>query len=500
MNELLRLDALEIARRIRDREVSPVEVVDVHIKRIEQVNPMLNAIVWTTFDRARDEARRAEQRLMRGEVLPLLGVPFTVKEMIALEGCPNAAGSWHRRNAIARRDATAVSRLRAAGAIALGVTNQPEMGLWIESDSALYGRARNPWDLARSPGGSSGGEGAIVGAGGSPFGVGSDAGGSIRLPSFYCGIAGHKPTSGLVPLSGHFPFVLDEEHPRHGPPPSGVVVGPMARSARDLMPLLRIMAGPDGIDPHAREYAPGDPSLVDFRGKKVLVMDDPHFRWASRTDREISSAVRAAASVLQERGAIVESWSHPLVFEALGIWRAVFTEGRNDERASVLLGYGNPVVLRQEIARWAFGRPRHSVSALALIASEELLPKPRGTGRTLREKARTLLSALESALGPSGVLLLPPHPRVAPRHATSFLRPFDWAPTALFNALGSPATAVKTGMSREGMPLGVQIVGRGGEDHVTIAAGIAIEEALSGFVVPTVAPRAKRPRWRRVVS
>lgn len=498
---LLRLDALELARLVRRREVSARELVEAHIARIEEVNPHLNAIVWTCFDRARQEARAADERLLRrgrGELPPLLGVPFTVKEMIALQSCANSAGSWHRRHAIARRDATAVARLRDAGAIALGVTNQPEMGLWVESDSALYGRAHNPWDLARTPGGSSGGEGAIVGAGGSPFGVGSDAGGSIRLPSFYCGVAGHKPTAGLVPLTGHFPFVVDEEHPKHGVPPRPVVIGPMARSARDLMPLLRIMAGADGVDPYVDGAALGDPARVDFRGKKVLLLDDPRFRWSSRTDPQIAAAVRAAARVLELRGAIIQRWSHPLAYEALAIWRAIFTEGREHERAAETLAYGDRIGLGRELARWALGRPRHSAAALVLVASEQVLPRPRGTGRRLREAARAMRAELEAKLGPEGVMILPVHPRVAPRHATSFLRPFDWAPTALFSALEMPGTAVNAGLSREGLPLGVQIVARRGADHASIAAGIAIEEAIGGFALPDVGRRSSRRRPARV--
>ncbi|MGZ5967529.1 MAG: amidase, partial [Polyangiales bacterium] len=303
-SELLTVPAMELARRIRAREVSPVEVVEAHIRRIEHVNPALNAVVFECFERARTEARAAERTAMKRDAPPLLGVPFTVKEMAGLEGCPHSAGSFHRRHVRAKKDGAAVARMRAAGAIALGVTNQPEMGLWVDSDNAVYGKARNPWDPARSPGGSSGGEGAIIGAGGSPFGVGSDAGGSIRMPAFFCGIAGHKPTSGLVPLTGHFPFV-DEPHPHHGPPPRQVVVGPMARTASDLLPLLSLMVGPDAVDPYVGSQVDLGAGEIDFRGRTVLVLDDPVFRLASRTDEAIRREVHRAAEVLRERGARV---------------------------------------------------------------------------------------------------------------------------------------------------------------------------------------------------
>jgi fatty acid amide hydrolase 2 len=496
MPELLRMGALAIAARIRKREVSPVEVVEAHIARIEQVNPRLNAVVWSCFDRARDEAKRAEKRTR--DLGPLHGVPFTVKEMIALESCPNAAGSWHRRHARATRDATAVARLRAAGAIPLGVTNQPEMGLWTESDNVIYGRANNPWDVSRSPGGSSGGEGAIIAAGGSPFGLGSDAGGSIRLPAFYCGIAGHKPTGAIVPLTGHFPFVVDDDHPSHGPPPRYVVIGPMARSARDLMPLLAIMKGPDGVDAYVeRDVELGDPATVDFRGKRVLVLDDPRFRLASRTDPALADAVRNAAKVLEARGAIVEPWSHPLLFEAMAIWRAFFTEGRPEQTAASTFAYGGTFAMQREIIRTVLGRPRHSMSSLAVVLGERLAPKPRGTGETLRRRARAMREELEQKLGPEGVLVLPPHPRVAPRHRTSLLRPLDFAVTAIFNALENPATVVRTGFDRDGLPLGVQIVARRGADHVSIAAAIALEEDLGGFVVASERSGERAPELHR---
>lgn len=482
MRELLVAPALELAAKVRRREVSPRELVDLHLRRIEEVNGTLNAVVALCAERARDEARRAEERLARGgDLPPLLGVPFTVKEMAGLEGCPHTAGSWHRRAAICKRDGTAVKRLRDAGAIALGVTNQPEMGLWVESDNVVYGRARNPWDPKRSPGGSSGGEGAIIAAGGSPFGVGSDAGGSIRLPSFYCGIAGHKPTSAVVPLTGHFPFCIDDPHPMHGPPPRQVVVGPMARSARDLLPLLKIMAGPDGVDPYVHGDVRIGDANVDFRGRKVLVLEDPVFRMASRTDPAIAAEVLRAADVLSSRGARVQPWSHPLLVDALAMWRACFAEGREGQSGTDAFAYGHAFQLGREIARHVVGRPRHAVSTVAFVAFERLMPKPRGTGNTARGRAKALRVALEEALGPNGVLVMPPQPRVAPRHHGTMLRPFDWAFTALFNALELPVSAVRTGFSAEGLPLGVQIAARRKADHVAIAAAVAIEDAIGGF-------------------
>jgi len=217
---LLFRSATELARMIRDREVSSRDVVEAHIRRIEEVNPSLNAVVATRFDDAREEARRADVLISRasapGDVSPLCGVPCTVKEAFALEGMPNTGGLLSRKGKVARQDATTVSRLRSAGAIPLGVTNVSELGMWVESNNLVYGRTASAHGRRRTSGGSSGGEGAIVSAGGSPFGLASDIGGSIRVPAFFNGVFGHKPTGGLVPNSGQFPLA-DGRPPRGGP-------------------------------------------------------------------------------------------------------------------------------------------------------------------------------------------------------------------------------------------------------------------------------------------
>src|SRR6202011_2168840 len=176
---------------------------------------------------------------------PLLGVPFTVKESIAVRGMPNSAGLVARQGLASEDNAPAVQRLLDAGAIALGVTNTSELTLWIESNNRVYGQTSNPYDGTRTAGGSSGGEGAAVGSGGSPFGIASDIAGSIRIPAFFCGVFGHKPSAGLVPNSGLYPPAPGESGRMLG-------TGPLARRAEDLMPLLRIIAGPDGQDPLAR--------------------------------------------------------------------------------------------------------------------------------------------------------------------------------------------------------------------------------------------------------
>jgi amidase len=205
-DELIYASATVLAQAIRSKKVSAVEVVNAYLQRIEEVNPTLNAVVQLTADAARAQAREADAAQARGEGKgPLHGVPITIKDMIETAGVICTSGTKGRASCVPPRDATIVARMHAAGAIILGKTNTPELGVAPETDNLVYGRTNNPYDLSRTPGGSSGGEGAITAAGGSPLGLGSDGGGSIRIPAHCCGIVGIKPTSGRVPRTGHFP-------------------------------------------------------------------------------------------------------------------------------------------------------------------------------------------------------------------------------------------------------------------------------------------------------
>ena len=232
-----------LATAIRERQVSSLEAVDACLARIEAVNPHINAVVRLAAD-ARDRARAADATLARGDATgPLHGVPFTIKDSMDTAGVVTTAGTVGWRDRVPDRDATVVARLRAAGGILVGKTNTPEFTWANETDNDVYGRTSNPYDLDRSPGGSSGGSASIVAAGGSPFDVGSDSGNSIRQPAHLCGVAGIKPTSGRVPRTGHWPG------------PGGLFesftqLGPIARRVEDLALVLPLIAGPDGEDPH----------------------------------------------------------------------------------------------------------------------------------------------------------------------------------------------------------------------------------------------------------
>src|SRR5262245_3715876 len=310
------LSAVRLAELIRLRKMTSREAVDAHIALAETVNPRLNAIVRTRFDEARREADAADAKtasVPASELPPFHGVPCTIKECFEFTRMPNSAGLLRRKDVVATKDATAVERLRHAGAIPLGVTNVSELCMWMESTNRVYGRSNNPYDPTRIVGGSSGGEGAIVGSGASPFGLGSDVGGSIRGPAFFNGVFGHKPTPGVVPNTGQFPNAENEQR-------EYLCTGPLTRHAEDLFPLLRILAGKDGVDPAVRDVKLGDPAAVDWKGRRaVLVTGNGRLRVSD----DMRAAAEKAARALEARGATVVEKTFPALRQQFDVWSAM---------------------------------------------------------------------------------------------------------------------------------------------------------------------------------
>lgn len=482
MNEVLSLSARAMAAGIRDRSLSVEEVVDAHIERIREVNPALNAVVGTRFEQARREAGAAQQRLAHGdtrELPPLLGVPCTIKEFLGVEGMPQTGGILARSHVEARHDAAVVRRLRRAGAIVLGVTNVPEAGLWHETNNPVYGRTHNPHDLRRTCGGSSGGEAAILAAGGSPFGLGSDTGGSVRIPAGFCGIASHKPTGGLVPNTGHFP------HPPRGLTDVPMVTGPMARHVEDLELVLEIIAGPDGIDPTCRRGRLGAPEPLEASGLTVYPVVS---NGRTRPTPEIEAAVWKAAKALQDRGARVAAWPGPDLSRAFEMWAALLAESGERYDHVVSAGRARPNPLAQ-LLRWPVGRATHSGGVIALLLLERALGLlPSGLG-ALVDEARRLREAMDRTLGTTGLMIHPVYPRTAPRHRAIALRnPLDVGCTTLFNVTEGPVTVLRVDSDPRGLPIGVQIAAARGQDRLTLAAARVLE-ALFG------APAPIEPRW-----
>lgn len=477
MSDLLHLSATQLAARIRSGEVSSAVVVEAHIERLRQVNPILNAVVVERIADARLEAANADREIAAAraagtldQLPPFLGVPCTIKESFHFAGMPNTSGLVSRVGLKVAEDAPTVARLRAAGAIPLGVTNTSEVCMWMESYNRVYGLSRNPYDPSRTVGGSSGGEGAIVGSAASPFGLGGDVGGSIRMPAFFNGVFGHKCSPGLVPNEGQFPG------------PSGNIdrhlsTGPLCRRAEDLEPLLRIMAG-DGAD----QLKPV--GNVDVSRLRVLQFAR---ELAISPDADQMGARDRAVQALMARGARVEAVHLPLMAKARDLWTAMLaTAGSEHTFADHLFGSRSPVPALKEFGKLALKRSDHTFP-LVVLALFERLPEltPARTAK-LRAEALTLKAQLEDLLGDDGVLITPTYPTVAPKHHKALLPPFNFVNCAVFNALSLPVTAVPTGLNAAGVPTGVQVVAKEGNDHLTLAAALALETALGGWAYPVV--------------
>lgn len=471
------MSAAEMARCIRSGELRSREAVDAHITRIERVNPVINAVVADRFEAARAEADAADRRV-RDEgpdgLPPLHGVPCTVKECFAFPGMPHTSGLVSRKGTTAESEATPVSRLRAAGAIPLGVTNLSELCMWLESDNRVYGRSNNPYDPTRIVGGSSGGEGAVVGAGGSPFGLGADIGGSIRMPAFFNGVFGHKPTGGLVPSTGHYP-ISENEALRY------LTTGPIARRAEDLMPVLRLLAGPDGLDGGCLELELGDPDDVDVSSLRVLDVADDGGR--TPVSEDLRAAQRRVADHLASIGCDVRRTRIDELRYGLEIWSSLM-DAAAETSFSTLLGGGKPIPVLRELARWATGRSPHTFPALGLAALEKLVALVPDHAEEMARRGLEIRSRLADLIGPSGVMLYPSYSEPAPKHGRPLLPPTRWVYTAVINALELPSTQVPLGLNHHGIPLGVQVVGTHGEDHVTIAVARELERAFGGWVFP----------------
>jgi Asp-tRNA(Asn)/Glu-tRNA(Gln) amidotransferase A subunit family amidase len=474
MSELNFLTAGEMAEGVRDGRISPVELVDAHIARIEQVNPKLNAFVHTDFERAREQARGAEAAAMasRGKLNalgPLHGVPISMKSSIDVAGYPSECGSRLRKGIVATSDAPLVSRLRAAGAIILGSTNVPEFLMAYETDNLIYGRTNSPWDLERTPGGSSGGEAAAIAAGCSAGGVGSDGGGSIRIPAHYSGICGLKPTPGRVPCTGHFPASA-------GPFTFLGVVGPMARTVSDVERLFEAIAGPDPGDPSSAPVLPRRWKADEIRKLRVAYFEDDG---ATPVTPETATGVRAAAEALRQDGFQVAEWRPENLDRVWKLWFNLF--GRAGQMAFSPMQEGREADLSPTYRDF-----RARVAAEPPLGAMELL-------NTLLERDVLRLRFL-ARMEEFPILLCPVCAIPAFRHGErewsvagrklEYLKAMGYS--QWFNLLGNPGMSVPVGRSPEGLPIGVQVVGRPWEEEAVLAVAAQIEKSAGGFRRPPV--------------
>ncbi|MBI4609271.1 MAG: amidase [Candidatus Rokubacteria bacterium] len=451
------LPATELVALIRSRKVSPVEVTDAVLARIERLNPMLNAFCTPTPELARRAAKEAEIAIMKGEPVGLLcGVPVSIKDLVFTRGVRTTGGSRIYADFIPEEDAVAVERLRGAGAVLLGKTNTPEFGHKGVTENPLFGATRNPWNPDRTPGGSSGGAAAAVATGLGPLALGTDGGGSIRIPAAFSGIYGFKPSFGRVPQHPGFPGWETLSH-----------TGPMARTVRDAALMLDAIAGPDERDRHSLPAAPGSYlAACDEPVRGLSVAWSPDLGYAA-IDPEVGRIAQAAAAVFESLGCHVEAvnpgWENPE--EIFSTLVAAETFAALADKIDAWRDRMDPTLVR-------FLERGRSVTAVDYIRASH-----RRTAYWL--DVQGFLARFDLLLTPT--LAVPPFAigTLGPREiAGERVSPLGWLPfTYPFNLTGQPAASVPAGFTADRLPVGLQIVGRRYADRTVLAASAAFEAA-----------------------
>ncbi len=455
------LTAATCLRRLEAGELSAVELAGETLERIEAADRELNAVAALDGDGVLAAAAAADAARRAGSSAPLLGLPLTIKDTIAVAGMPFRSGSLAREGHVAASDSTVVARLRAAGAIVAAKTAVPEYAWSYETESALQGRTLNAFDPARTSGGSSGGEGALIGAGASIAGLGTDGGGSIRVPSHYYGIAGLRPTAGLVPETGGWPTTRD----------TGmldmVCIGPMARSVDDLALLLGTIAGRDGHDPFVSVagYA-GNHRDVALSSLRVGFYAQDGV-WPTSTETE--EAVRHPARTLEDAGAAVEEIVPPPLEEAEDVFfRMMAADGGARARADLAPAKG------RHIDQMLFVLELAKDFAVSAEGFFELL----GRWELLRSSMRTFIGGYDVVLSPVTPAPAPLHGCQPGDEPLESYRP--WVNVMAYSIAGTPVAVVPAG-SQQGMPIGVHLAANPFADHIALAAAAAVEAALGGY-------------------
>ena len=460
------LTAVEMAARIRDKSVSPVELVQAHLDRIDELNSKLNAFVYLADD-VLERAKAAEASLMRGDEIGLLhGVPYSLKDCVEVTGLPLTLGSNLFRDNVSSSTAPLAARLHDAGGILLGKTNMPEFALWWETDNTLFGRTDNPWDVERTPGGSSGGEAAAIATGMSPLGVGTDLGGSIREPASFCGIAGIKPTLGRVPYTGVEPQTLLR----------AIHAGPMARTVEDVALGLSIMAGTDGRD----IFAPPVP-VPDYMD--LSLQPDLRIGWSPTggavVEAEVQAAVTSAAETLSEAGLRVEPVEIPALVEhdAGDITAAIYTNEAGLHLAPIIAGREDELT---PLLKQRYVDNRVPATLEDYLAASESWEK-------LRHAVAEYFTQFDLFVCPTTPMPAFPHgqrsfvidgTKIPGRHALRGTVPWDLT--------GSPAISVPFDRSSDGLPLAVQMVGRHFEELTVLRVAAALEAARGPYPHPPI--------------
>jgi amidase len=463
MKDVLSASATRQASLVRERKISSVELVKAHLDQISRVNPAINAAVAVLGERALDHAREADAAIARGTASgPLHGVPVSIKDSIEIAGTPCTAGTWGRRGAPpSAKDATLVARLRAAGAIPIAKTNLPDLLFAYETDNLIFGATKNPYNGARTSGGSSGGEAALIATCGSPCGLGSDAAGSVRVPAAFCGIASIKPTSGRLPRTGHFP------------PAGGWIeklwqIGPMARHVEDLCTLMPLLIGGDGHDATVIDAAFRDPRTISLRELRIAFYTENGF---VPTDTEVAQVVRAAAAQLTGVAACVEEARPACLAEAYDLEMKLIGPDGGDGLRAYLRMIGSDR-LHPLLTGWLDKLEAYRTDIAGFAGYWAELDRYR--------------AEMFAFLGRYDAILCPAYTQPALPHGTSTrdenFRGFSQ--TMAYNVAGWPAAVVRCGAAGDGLPIAVQIAARPYREDVALAVALRLESALGGWKPP----------------
>jgi len=463
--DLTTYSASKLAELIRNNVVSSEEVVKSHISRIKKVNPKLNAIVVLTEKSALNSAREADSLTQKSKSLPPLhGVPVTIKDAFEVAGVISTGGTLGRKDYVPNTDATSVKRLKQAGAIILGKTNLPEISMGFESSNLVYGTANNPFDVKRIPGGSSGGEASIIAAGGSPFGIGSDAGGSIRWPAHCCGIVGMKPTTGRAPRTGHWPAF------------SGIFslvtqIGPMARSVEDIALTLPLLSGPDGVDPTVMPIPLNDPAKVKLSDINIAFHTDNGL--ATPID-EIQNAVNNAAGILETKVKSIEQRTPEALKMSASLHSQIMGADAGETARAILKNAGSNAM------------DPNLLSRINMMSEKPAyLPDFLDTLVELEEYRSQLLQFMERTN--TDVLIGPAAPVPAPLHGHGYDGfPENGSYSHAYNLAGWPALVMRGGTSKEGLPVGIQVISKPWCEEKVIAVALELEKNLETFPGPKI--------------
>ncbi|KAF5289798.1 hypothetical protein FQA39_LY03715 [Lamprigera yunnana] len=467
--------ATSLVQKIKTRSITCENVVKIFINRIKEVNRYINAVVDNRFEEALNEAKAIDEDLKNGilsdndfEKKPFLGIPFTTKETTACKGLRNTFGLVSRKHIIAEEDADMVALMKSAGGILLGVTNMPQLNMWQESHNPIYGRTNNPYNTVRNSGGSSGGDCAIVAAGGSALGIGTDIGGSIRIPAFMCGVFGHKPTTGLISTKG-FTYRTGKERV------TMMTAGTITRRANDIIPFLKVLLNKN-VDKLKL-----DQNVTVKNLQIYYALETKDYKISSSTKEMKQSIFKVLKHFEESSGNFPQKLNVPEIKFGGELWRYWM---RQEDNSCFARDFNNRIGKVNgflELFKFCFGRSDFNLGAIFTLINDFLPVKSK---RWAESTTKELCEKLQSKLGEDGVLIYPSAPWTASYHCTSYLRPWNFNYFAIWNALKFPVTQVPIGLDSNGLPLGIQIVAAPFQDHLCIAVAKELETTFGGYVPP----------------